>query len=567
VSTAASRHRLARIAPGLAALRRYRRSDLPHDLFAGLTVAAVAVPTGVAYARLAGLNPAAGLSASVLPLVAYAVFGTSRQLVVGPSAATTALVASAIGPLAGGDAALALSLSTTLAFLVGVLCVGASALRLGAIADFLSRPILVGFMHGVALSIVLGQMGALFGVASEAGGIIPRLLELVRTLHLTHGPTLAVGLGTFAVLALSPRVLPRVPAPLVAMVMAGAAVRALGLDRAGVATVGPVPAGFPALRLPAFPIDLLPTLLAEAGGIALVSFSNMMLAARAFAARNRYDVDADREAAALGAANVAAALSQGFVVSGTNSRTAVADAAGGRTQLTGLVSAAAVATVLLAFTAPLASVPIAAVAAVLVRAALALVDLPALTTIRRIDPSEFWLSIIATIGVVVVGAIGAILLVVVLALLRFIRLTARPAVALLGTVEGQPGFHGLESHPAARSRPGLALFRFDGPIVFFSAPYFKREALAAAARAGDGLRWFVIDMQPVSMVDATGVLAIRDVLHTLRTRHVVVGMAGREREWADRIAAGDACEALAGIRLFPTLRQAATAFREATDAT
>ncbi len=530
----------------LGTLLRYRRDDLAHDLLAGLTVAAVAVPTGIAYARLAGLSPASGLAASILPLVAYALVGTSRHLVVGPSAATTALIAAAVGPLAGGDPSVAQSLAATLAGLVGILCLAASVLRLGAIADFLSKPLLVGFMHGVALSIVLSQIGAVFGVTLEAGGIVPRLFELVQALPRTHGPTLAVGLGTVAVLWASPRLLPRVPAPLVAMLATSAAVWALGLEGAGVATIGHVQGGTLPLRLPTAPLDLLPLLLAEAGGIALVSFSNMMMAARAFAARHRYDVDAEREVAALGAANVAAALSQGFVVSGTNSRTAIADAAGGRTQLTGLVSAVAVALVLLRLTAPLAYVPIAALAAVLIHAALSLVDLQSLATIRRIDPSEFWLSLVATIGVVIVGAIDAILLVVVLSLLRFIRLIARPAVSVLA-----PG------------PPGCAVFRFDGPIVFFSAPHFKREALAAAGRAGAALRWFVLDMEPVNLVDATGVLAIRDVRDALDARGVGVGLAGRQDEWSARVATGDAREVLAGIPLFADQRAATEAFRAA----
>ena len=516
---------------------RVPRGDLRHDVLAGLTVATVAVPTGIAYARLAGLSPAAGLVASSLPLVAYAAIGSSRHLVVGPSAAVTAMVASAVGPMAGGDPALAQSLAAVLAGLVGLLCLAASALRLGAVADFLSKPLLVGFMHGVALSIVLGQMGALFGVTLESGGILPRLFELLRKLPWTHVPTLLVGLGTFAVLATAPRILPRVPAPLVAMLAATAATWALGLERAGVATIGRVAGGFPGLRLPAAPLDLLPLLLAEAGGIALVSFSNMMMAARAFAARHRYDVDAEREVAALGAANLAAALSGGLPVSGTNSRTAVAEAAGGRSQLTGLVSAGVVALVLGAFMGPLAWVPVAALAAVLIHAATSLVDLGALAVIRRIDRSELWLSLLATVGVVLFGAMDAILLVVVLSLLRFIRLTARPAVSVRDA-----------------AMPGVACFRFDGPIVFFSAPHFKRDALAAAARAGDGLRRLVLDMEPVNQVDATGLLAMRDVRDALAARGVVLALAGRRDEWAARVASGDTREVLAGVPLLDDWR-------------
>ncbi len=543
---AARTGRLARIAPGLQALRHYRREDLRADVVAGLSVAAVSVPIGIAYARLAGFEPAVGLYASIAPLLAYALFGTSPQLMVGPSAAASALVGAAIAPLAGGDAALYQSLSVLLALLVGVLCLGASVLRLGALADFLSRPILIGFMNGVALGIALGQIGPLLGFRIAAGGIVPRLLEVLAKLGQTHLPTLAVGVLAFVALGLAPRLLPRLPAALVAMVAAGGAVHLFGLERAGVATIGPVPGGFPALRWPAVPAALLPTIVAEAAGLALVSFSSMMLAARSFAARNRYDIDADREAAALGAANLAAALSQGFVVSGTNSRTAIADKAGGRTQVTGLICAAAVTTVLLFLTAPLRVVPLAALGAVLMNAAWSLVDVAALRALRRIDPTEFWLSILATIGVVVVGAINAILVVVVLALLRFVSLTARPRVELLG---------------AAADRPGLVLLRFNGPVVFFTAPTFTRAVLAAADGAGPALRWFVLDLMPVSMVDATGLYAIRDAVAGLRARGVVVAAAGRVGDWADWAAARGFGETVAQVRIFATLDEAVEAFR------
>jgi hypothetical protein len=335
--------RLGRIAPGLPALLSYKRADFPHDLVAGLSVAAVALPVGVAYAQLAGFNPAVGLYASILPLVAYALFGTSRQLIVGPDAATCAIVAAAVAPLAAGNPDLYLSLSLTLALLAGLFCITASFLKLGALADFLSKPILVGFLNGIAISIVLGQLGKIFGFPIESEGILPRLLEFASKLGLTHWPTLVVGLVTFLVLLISPRLLPRLPAALVAMAVAVVVVKLFGLDALGVKTVGDVPRGLPALRFPNVPSGLLPQLLAEAAGLALVSFSSMMLTGRSFASKNRYEIDTDREFAVLGAANIAAALSQGFAVSGADSRTAMNDAAGGRTQVAGLVAAASIA--------------------------------------------------------------------------------------------------------------------------------------------------------------------------------------------------------------------------------
>jgi len=552
---------LARLAPGLEKLLDYRRADFRYDLVAGLSVAAVALPVGVAYAQLAGFNPAVGLYSSILPLVAYAIFGTSRQLVLGPDAATCALVAAAVAPLAGGDDHLYLSLSITLAFLAGLFCIGASFLRLGALADFLSKPILVGFLNGIALSIMLGQIGKIFGFPITSGGIVPRLVEFVSKLGLTHGPTLAVGLGTFAVIALSSRLLPRTPAALVAMILAAVVVKLFGLEAHGIQAVGEVPAGLPVLRIPTFPVDLMPKLFEEAAGLALVSFSSMMLTSRSFAAKNRYEVDADREFAALGAANIISAISQGFAVSGADSRTAMSDAAGGRTQVTGLVAAATVAAVLMFFTGPLRYVPIAALGAVLVKAALSLVDLGALRQLYQMDRREFALSILATLGVVAVGAIEGILVVVVLALLQFVWLVSRPKVEILGEVSDIPGFHAVDRHPSATTIPGLILFRFNAPITFFNAPYFKRAVMMAADRAGSELKWFVIDMIAVTLIDATGIFAIDDIAAILGERGIVFAAAGRQTEWRHWAEKRDFKLQASGARMFPTLRAAVKTYR------
>ena len=279
-------HRLARFAPGLPALLGYRRADLPHDLIAGLSVAAVALPVGVAYAQLAGFNPVVGLYASILPLVAYALFGTSRQLIVGPDAATCALVAAAVTPLAGGDAALYLSLTMAMTALAGLFCIGASFLRLGAVADFLSRPILVGFLNGISLYILVGQLGKLLGFSLTAKGITPKLLEVAQKIDQIHWPTLALGLATLVLYIVSKRLLPRIPAPLVALVGSGLVVALLGLDARGVAVVGAVPAGLPVFKLPTMSLDLLDAVASAAAGLALITFTSMMLTGRSFAARN-----------------------------------------------------------------------------------------------------------------------------------------------------------------------------------------------------------------------------------------------------------------------------------------
>jgi len=546
----------SRIAPGLEMLFPYNRENLPRDIVAGLSVAAVALPVGVAYAQLAGFNPAVGLYSSILPLFAYAIFGTSRQLIIGPDAATCALVTAAVTPLAAGNPELYNSLSVTLAFLAGVLCIGARFLKLGALADFLSKPILVGFLNGIALSIILGQIGKIFGFPIEAGGIIPRLLEFASKLGLTHWTSLAVGSGTFAVLLITPRVTKRVPAALVAMVLAAFAVRLLGLDAHGVKIVGDVPAGLPPIRFPHLPADLLPTLFGDAAGLALVTFSSMMLTSRSFASKNRYDIDVDKEFAALGAANIASAFSQGFAVSGADSRTAMSDATGGRTQATGLVAAATIAVVLLFFTGPLRLVPIPALGAVLVMAGFSLVDLSALKLIYRIDRREFGLSIIATLGVVAVGAIHAILLVVILAILRFVRLVARPKFEILGQTPGLSGFHSIERHSDATLIPGVLMVRFNAPIVFFNAAYFKRELLAAANAVGPSLTCIVLDLLPITMIDATGLYTVIEVADELRSRGISIAGAGRKTEWRLWGESRHLLEESRRPKIYPTLEAA-----------
>jgi high affinity sulfate transporter 1 len=555
--------RLGRIAPGLSALLHYRIAEnLQYDFVAGLSVAAVALPVSVAYAELAGFNPVIGLYSSILPLVAYAVFGTSRQLIVNPDAATCAMIAAAVAPDAAGNAELYLSLSITLTFFTGLMCIVASFFRLGAFADFLSKPILVGFLNGIAISIFLGQVGKVLGFSVDSSGVIPRLIEIFGKLPQTHALTLAVGLGSLAVLFLSVRLLPRMPAALLVLAIAGVASALLALDARGVAVLGTVPAGLPRLRWPTLPLDELPTIVADAAGLALVLFSSGVITARSFAAKGHYTIDVDREFAAFGAANIASALSQGFAVTGADSRTAIGVAAGGRTQVTGLIAAAAIAIVLLFLTEPLRYVPTAALGAVLLFAAFALFDVRTLREIWKIDRVEFGLAVTTMLGVVAVGPIKGILLVVALALARFVKQIARSRDEILGIVEGLPGFHSIERHSVVKTFPGLALFRFNGPLTFFNADYFKGRALAAVEAAGPDLQWFVLDAIPISDIDFSGLTALRDLRVELEANGVSLIIAGRRTEFITWLKGIDLYRDEVGDRLFPTLRQAVKAYRQ-----
>ncbi len=553
---------LARIVPGLGLLGAYAASDLPHDIRAGLSVATVIVPAAIAQAGLVGVPAAMGLYSSILPLLAYALFGTSRQMVVGPSTALTALVGSAVVSLSGGGITDPALLAPPLAFAVGLSFLAARWLRLGAVAEFLPRPVLVGFMNGLALTIVGGQLSVLLGLSPLASGLAGPS-ELVRIINDVHEVTLLIGLGTMAAVVALPRVTPHVPAVLVAVLVSGLSVWMFDLQRYGVAVVGSISGGWPPFRAPPVRAEMLPILIAEGAGIALVSFANSVVVARSFATKNEQEVDPEQELIALGASNIVVALSQGFAVSGTNSRTAVAHASGGRTQLTGIVAAFVVAAVLLWFTGPLRFIPKAALAGVLIVAGYSLFDWRELVSIHRRDRPELVLSLLTTLGVITVGPIRAVLVVVVVALGRFVRLVSKPRVTILGSVDGHPGLYPLNGVESARPYAGVVLFRFDGVLVFFNARTFEREALKAADCAERGLRWFVLDMLPINLIDATGWLSLERVAQELRARGVRLAVAGREEEWLAAAGSGGGA-ALAQVHLFRDLSSAVDALTGST---
>lgn len=547
-------------APGLFSLLEYRRADLGADARAGLAVAAVAIPVGIAYAELAGFPPQIGLYCSLLPLVAYALLGSSRQLILGPDAATCALIAASVAPLAGGDAGLYMALSGVLALVTGVVCIIASFLRLGALADFLSKPILVGFLNGIAITIIVGQIGKLLGLQLETSGVLPVLLEIYARLGEVHLLTAGLAVGAFIILFLSSRFIPSLPSAVSAMVLTAGAVALFSLDEAGVKVLGTVPAGLPALSIPTVDVAVLPGLFADAVGLALVSFSSLMLTSRSFASRNRYTVDADQDLAALGVANIMSSVSQGFAIAGADSRTATADAAGGRTHAAGLFAAAAVALVLMFFTQPLAYVPVAALGAVLIVAGLSLVDLTTLRFIFRVDRAEAGISILATVGVVAFGAMEGILVAAVLAVLRFVRLTARPKVEVLGRIPGVPGFHSRARHSEAKPVPGLLLLRFNGPLVFFNSGHFRHELMAALEAAEQKPRAVVLDLLTVTDVDVTGLYTLMEVYDLLEAQGIELVAGGRQTQWGNW--AQQRGFDVEKIKLFRTLHQAVRALRD-----
>ncbi|MEO8339701.1 MAG: SulP family inorganic anion transporter [Nitrospirota bacterium] len=556
---------IGRFAPGLRQLLEYRRDWLPIDVVAGVSVAAVAVPTAIAYAQLIGFEPVVGLYAAILPLVAYALFGTSRQLIVNPDAATCAIFAATVLPLAGGDPDALRSLSVALAVLTGLVCIAAGLFRLGFIADFLAKPILVGYLNGVALSIFLGQIGNVFGFAMQSRGIILRLIEFAGKLPHTHLPTLAVGLTTLAVILVSKRVMPRAPAPLLATVAAVAVVYGLGLEDSGVAVVGKLPAGLPGLSWPHFDAENLKLLLGGALGVALVSFSSGMVTARSFAARNRYEIDVDQEFIALGACQIASGLSQGFAVTGADSRTAVNDAMGGKSQLVGLIAAATMAAVLFFLTEPLRYLPVAALGAVLIVAAVGLFDGAALRKMWRVSRSECGLALFTMFGVIWLDLLEGILLAVGIGLLLIIKRTSRPADALLGRVPGMRGWHELAHHQEAITHPGLVIYRFGAGIVFFNAGYFEKRVVEIVA-THPHVEWLIVDGSTINGVDVTGAEMLESLAEALAGRGVRLGFANVRREVRTTLERAGTMERIGTDAIFATLNTASDAFASRTQA-
>ena len=495
----------ARWLPGLQTLRHYEIAWLRHDVVAGLVLTAVLVPVGIAYAVASGVPAMGGLYATVFGLLAYALFGPSRVLVLGPDSSLVALVLGVVLPLSAGDPQRAISLAAMLAVVSGTLCILAGTLRLGFVTELLSKPIRHGYLNGIALTVLVSQLAALFGVPATGGGLLNEGMGLVEAVlsGKTNLAALAIGMGTLTVVQLFKRS-SHVPGVLVAV--AGATVLVASMDlatRAGVSVLGSLPQGLPSFSLPAIRSgDIVPVVL---GGlaIALVSFADTSVLSRSFAARDGAAADPNQEMVGLGAANLVAGFFQGIPVSASASRTPVAMAAGARTQLAGVVGALAVAALLVLAPDLLVSLPTAALAAVVIASALALFEIADLRRIYRIQRWEFWLSIACLVGVAVLGAIQGIALAIVIAVIEFLWDAWRPHAAVLGRVDGVKGYHDITRYPAARMVPGLVLFRWDAPLFFANAELFRDRVLDAVTASPTPVRWLVVGAEPITSVDVT----------------------------------------------------------------
>jgi high affinity sulfate transporter 1 len=550
--------------PGLVTLRQYEAKWLPNDIVAGLVLTTMLVPVGIAYAVASGLPGIYGLYATIVPLLAYALFGPSRILVLGPDSSLAAVILGVVFPLSGGDPLRAVALASTMAIVSGIACILAGVARLGFITELLSKPIRYGYMNGIALTVLISQLPKLFGFSIEGDGPLRELWAIAEAIlnGKANWIAFAVGAGTLAIILLLKNYL-RLPGILIAVVSATAIVGSLNLAvRADVSVLGPLPQGLPAFTIPWInQADIVPVLI---GGlaVALVSFADTSVLSRAYAARTGTNVDPNQEMVGLGAANLAAGFFQGFPISSSSSRTPVAEAAGARTQLTGVVGALAVGLLLLAAPNLLQNLPAAALAAVVIASAIGLFEITDLVRIFHIQRWEFWLSIVCFLGVAVFGAIPGIGLALAIAIIAFLWNGWRPYSAVLGRPDGVEGYHDITRYPDARQIPGLVLFRWDAPLFFANAELFKERALDVVARSPSPVRWLVVAAEPVTSVDVTAADALAELDEALQGAGTELCFAELKDPVKDKLKRFGVFSLIGEKHFFPTIETAVRGYAQ-----
>jgi high affinity sulfate transporter 1 len=550
-------------------LSSFRREWLVKDVVAGIVLTTLLVPQGMAYAELAGLPPITGLYTSILCLLGYAAFGPSRILVLGPDSSLGPMIAATILPLmaADGDPKRAIALASILALMVGAIMILAAVARLGFIADLISKPTMIGYMNGLALTILVGQLPKLFGFKVDATGLISEFTAFVK--GLADGKAVAaaatVGIAGIVVILVLQRWLPKVPAVLITVVLAIAATTVFGLAGRGVSLVGVLPKGFPPLTIPDVRLADLGPLLAGALGIAVVSLADTISTSSAFAARTGQQVHGNQEMIGIGAANLAAGFFQGFPVSTSGSRTAVAERSGAKTQFTGVTGAVLIILMIVFLPGLFRNLPQPILAAVVITASLSLADIPGTVRLWRQRKVECMLSIAAFLGVALLGVLPGIAIAVGLSILNVFRRAWWPYQAVLGRVEGLEGYHDTRSYPAASHLPGLVIYRFDAPLFFANAKTFRDEVMRIA-QAEPPPRWILIAAEPMTDVDTTASDVLEELDETLNTRRISLVFAELKDPVRGKIERYGLTRTIDPHHFFPTVEAAVTAFRAATGA-
>ena len=560
---------MKRWVPGLGMLASYRREWLAKDVVAGVVLSTLLVPQGMAYAELAGLPPITGLYTSILCLLGYAVFGPSRILVLGPDSSLGPMIAATILPLAGadGDPKRAIALASMLALIVGAIMTLGAVARLGFIADLISKPTMIGYMNGLALTILVGQLPKLFGFKVDADGFLGELGGFVK--GLAHGEAIAaaavVGITGIILILVLQRWLPKLPAVLIMVVLAITATTVFSLADHGVSLVGVLPKGFPPLTIPDVRLADLGPLFAGALGIAVVSLADTISTASAFAARSGQEINGNGEMIGIGAANLAAGLFQGFPVSTSGSRTAVAERSGAKTQLTGVTGAVVIIVMIVLVPGLFRNLPNPALAAVVITASLSLADIPGTARLWRQRKAEFLLSIAAFAGVALLGVLPGIAIAVALSILNVFRRAWRPYDTELGRVEGLEGYHDVAIHPEAEHLPGLVIYRFDGPLFFANATTF-RDQVRRLAQADPPPRWILIAAEPMTDVDTTASDMLDDLDEALNADGISLVFAELKDPVRGKIGRYGLTRTIDPHHFFPTIESALAAFRQETGA-
>ncbi len=552
---------LAKWVPIIGAFRGYQGSWFRADLIAGISVGVVMIPSVLAYAELAGLPPQQGLYAALAAMIGYALFASSRQVIAGPDAALTLLLASAINPLVAGDVSRAVTLTALVALLGGAIILLAAVFRIGVIAELFSKSVLVGYMSGAAMILASTQLGKLLGIRLVARDFFPILQEAFGRLGETHRLTFVLGVGFLALLAVLRRISPKAPGALIVCVLGVSLSLVFDLPSRGVNVIGELPQGLPQLGLPAASLDDVRTLLPGALAIALLTFPDGILIARAFGAKNRYAIKPNQELVALAAANFASGLFQGFPVGASQSRTAINDASGGKTQMVSLVASGLLIAFLLVLTPALKPLPTVALAAILINAGIHLVEVHAYRTFFRISPRAGWLALIVALGVLIVGVIPGILVGVGLSLGYLLARLARPTDAVLQEVPGTGGFHDVGADVQTHTVPGLIAYRFYAPLFFANAEHFARRIRSLLAESTQPVKWVLVDVQAVTEIDVNGVEVVQQLVEDLAAQGVALRFARANRPLRAAVERIGLHEYLRQEWLFPSVHAGVEAFR------
>ncbi|MCY1035023.1 sulfate permease [Corallococcus sp. BB11-1] len=561
VSSATLGHALRRALPGAEQARTYQRRWLRADVLAALTVGAMLIPQGLAYAQIVGVRPVAGLYAGIFAMLAYALFGPSRHLLLGPEAGAAILTATALAPVvAGGGPERLASLAALLALMVGGISLLGGLCRAGALADFLSRPILIGYVNGAALIIIGSQLARMLGLERKSNAFTGQLREVASNVGRTHVPTLLLGLGIIVALVAMRRFLPRWPAPLVMVVLTTLAASVLELEQGGIKVVGSISAEAPALGLPSVGFADFRALLPAALSLALVNYASSVLTGRIYADRFGYRLNANQEFFGQAAANLVTGLTQGFPVTGSDSRTAVNASMKGHTQLVGVGAAVVVLVFTLFFTPLLAKLPLVTLGAIVIVAAVYLLEVQPITRLWRVRPVEAVLAVVTMLGVLLLGILQGILIAVALALVDLIRRAAHPHDAVLGEREGVPGWHDVEGHADAETVPGLVVYRFDAPLFFANARFLREQVRKLVAESRAPVKWFVLDASSVFDLDVTAAEGLEKLRHELEEEGIVFVVAQARAPMRSMLRRSGLRSLFGKEHLFPTVGAAVRAF-------